>query len=105
VESRRGTVRVLKRTTDREDYVGRRGRGDADRPGRREGGQERQRDRSGGGADRGGGRLEERGEHLQEYREHLQEYKERLDARLDRMDERLDRLEQQLQKHLEDGGA
>jgi hypothetical protein len=89
---------MLKRTTDREVDVGRRGRGDSDRPGRREGGQGRKRDRSEGGADRPAGRGEDRAGERQD--EELG-YKERVHERLDRMDARLERLEQQLQRHLE----
>ncbi len=66
--------------------MGRRGRGDAERPERREGGRRRERP-EGGGADRPAGRdRQDTG------------YKDRVHERLDRMDHRLER-------HLEGGGA
>lgn len=86
---------MLKRTTYEEDDVGRRGRGDHDKPGRREGGQ---RDR---GADRladmDRGRVEDRAQGGQDedlgYKERVHERFERMDARLERLERRLERLE------------
>lgn len=74
--------------------MGRRGRGDSERPGRHEGGQGRQRERSEGAA-RDGGRPEERED---------AGYKDRVHERLGRMDARLERIEQRLEK-LDGGGA
>lgn len=80
--------------------MGQRGRGDSDRPGRREGGQGRQHDR---GADRlpDRGRIEDRAQGGQD---EDPGYKERVHERLDRLDARLERLEQRLER-LEGGGG
>jgi hypothetical protein len=98
--SRPGTVKPTARTI-KEDPVGRRGRGDMDRPGRREGGPGGQRDRGGPGpgrgADRDRGRPEDRGNPTAELRD-------RMNERLDRVDERLDRLEEHVRQLLESRG-
>jgi len=76
--------------------VGRRGRGDRERPGRQGGGPERGRNRPEGDADRRGGadrQDEETG------------YKDRVHERLDRMDQRLESLEARLERHLKAGDA
>jgi hypothetical protein len=70
--------------------VGRRGRDE--RPGRREGGAGRGRDRPAGGAEG-----DRQGEDLG--------YKDKVHERLDRMDKRLESLEQRLERHLKSGDA
>jgi len=80
----------------REEHVGRRGRDDHERPGRREGGPGHPRGRPEGGADR---RAE--GDRQDE----TFGYRDRIHERLDRMDQRLERLEQRLERHLEGGDA
>jgi len=74
--------------------VGRRGRGDQERPGRREGGQGRGREHPEGGEDR-----RARADH----QEGDPGYKDRVHERLDRMDQRLESLEQRLERHLKGG--
>ena len=76
--------------------MGRRGRGDHDRSGRRGGGPERGHDRPEVDADRraGGGRQDEE-----------MGYKDRVHERLDRMDQRLESLEERLERHLKGGEA
>jgi len=76
--------------------VGRRGRGDAERPGRREGGSGGQRARPEGGADRRAGN---------DRQDQEAGYKDRVHERLDRMDQRLESLEQRLESHLKGGEA
>jgi hypothetical protein len=69
--------------------VGRKGRGDHERPGRHGGGSE-------GGADRRAGEGRQDGEIG---------YKDRVHERLDRMDQRLESLEKRLESHLKGGEA
>ena len=76
--------------------MGRRGRDDPERPGRREGGGGSRRDRPEGGADRSAER---------DRQEEESGYKERVHERLDRMDQRLESLEQRLERHLKDKDA
>ncbi len=81
--------------------MGRRDRGDANRPGRREGGQGGQRDRGREGPGRGAGvergRPGDRGNPTAEIRE-------RMNERLDRVDERLDKLEERVRQLLDSSG-
>jgi hypothetical protein len=76
--------------------VGRRGRGDSEGPGRREGGAGGRRDRAEGGAARPAGR---------DHQDQDTGYKERVHERLDRIDQRLESLEKRLERHLEGGDA
>jgi hypothetical protein len=69
--------------------MGRSGRGDNERPGRRVGGPERGRDGPESGADRRGGGDRQDGETGYKYRVH----------------ERLDRMDQSLERHLKGGDA
>ena len=76
--------------------MGRRGRDDQERPGGREGGPGRQRNRPEGGAERRSESDRQEGE---------PGYRDRVHERLDRMDQRLESLEKRLERHLEGGDA
>jgi hypothetical protein len=76
--------------------VGRQGRGDNERPGRRGGGPEQERNRPEGSAGRRAG---------DDRQDEEPGYKDRVHERLDRMDQRLESLEARLEKHLKGGDA
>ena len=80
--------------------MGRRGRGDADRPGRREGGFEGRHEREefgrGGGRDPGG--PGDQGNPGGGFRDRVDDRLDRVNERLDRLEERMERLAERLER-------